>query len=90
MECEVRTETLQVEKVTRKAARGGKYTVREEVLTAARGNLPCSLTNTSVRVTFPEMKSETYVVPRCQGECREGRDCSPSKVRQKVVLMVVR
>ena len=62
----------------------GRYTVKEEIQKAPTENHFCNLTRTSVKISFPEMKSETFVnflgykepnlvhLAHCKGMCGEG------------------
>ena len=68
-------------------APSGRYTVREEIQKATEETNFCGLTRTSVKISFPEMKSETYVnflgysfkepnivhLMRCKGMCGENK-----------------
>ena len=59
----------------------GRYTVKEEVQKAPEANHFCNLTRTSVKISFPEMKSRVFVnflgykepnlihLMRCKGRC---------------------
>ena len=59
----------------------GKYTVKEEIQRAPAENHLCNLTRTSVKISFPEMRSEVFVnflgykepnlihLPCCKGLC---------------------
>ncbi|XP_023334338.1 uncharacterized protein LOC111705872 isoform X2 [Eurytemora carolleeae] len=85
--------------------RSGKYTTREEIQKAPSEDHPCRPTKTSVKITFPDMKSEVFVnflgykepnlmqLLRCKGRCsstNEEIDCVATRVRQKRVKMTVK
>ena len=69
----------------------GRYTVKEEVQKAPEVNHFCNLTRTSVKISFPEMKSRVFVnflgykepnlihLQRCKGRCgdTESSSCVP-------------
>ena len=81
----------------------GRYSVKEEIQKPPDENHPCNLTRTSVKISFPAMKSETFVnflgykepslvyLARCKGVCGgEAMDCVPTSVREKRVKMMVK
>ena len=63
------------------AGNSGRYTVKEEVQKAPESTHFCNLTRTSVKISFPEMKSRVFVnflgykepnlvhLQRCKGRC---------------------
>ena len=63
------------------SSNSGRYTVKEEVQKAPEANYFCNLTRTSVKISFPEMKSRVFVnflgykepnlihLQRCKGKC---------------------
>ena len=84
----------------------GKYTVREETEKAPSHDHPCNLTRTAVKISFPEdMRREIFVnllgykepnlvhLNRCRGWCGTtgtSLTCTPTKVREKKVKMMIR
>ena len=84
----------------------GKYTVREETEKAPSHDHPCNLTRTAVKISFPEdMRREIFVnllgykepnlvhLQRCRGWCGTtdtSLTCTPTKVREKKVKMMIR
>jgi len=83
----------------------GTYVVKEEIEKAPVHDHPCNLTDTVVRISFPEMASEVFMnllgykgsnmihLQRCKGRCGDGSSpvqCSPTKIREKKVKMTVR
>ena len=62
----------------------GKYTTRVEIQRAASEDFPCRLEKTTVKIQFPDMRSEVFVnflgykepnlmyLMRCKGVCGEG------------------
>ena len=83
----------------------GRYTVREEIQKAPDENHFCSLTRTSFKISFPAMKSKTFVnflgykepnmihLPRCKGNCGDQNtalSCVPTSIREKKVKMAVK
>ena len=76
----------------------GTYVVKEEIEKAPVHDHPCNLTETAIKITFPEMESEVFIsllgykgsnmihLQRCKGRCA-GRDspvsCAPTKIREK-------
>jgi len=83
----------------------GRYTVKEEVQKAPDTNHFCNLTETSVKISFPEMKSRVFVnflgykepnlinLMRCKGRCGENSNsvaCKPLRVREKKMKMTFR
>ena len=89
----------------KKQASKGTYKTKEEVEKAPSEDHPCNLTRTSVKISFPAMKSELFVnflgyrepnlmyVMRCKGLCGDSESrtaCAATKVRQKKVKMMVK
>ena len=83
----------------------GTYVVKEEIEKAPVHDHPCNLTETVVKISFPEMKSEVFInllgykgsnmiyLRRCKGRCSDGSSpvsCTPTKIREKKVKMTVR
>ena len=83
----------------------GTYVVKEEIEKAPVHDHPCNLTETVVKISFPEMKSEVFInllgykgsnmiyLRRCKGQCSDGGSpvsCRPTKIREKKVKMTVR
>merc|ERR1719347_1827505 len=83
----------------------GTYKTKEEIEKAPSFDHPCNLTRTSVKISFPAMKSELFVnflgyrepnlmyVMRCKGLCGESESrtaCAATKVTQKKVKMMVK
>ena len=83
----------------------GTYVVKEEIEKAPVHDHPCNLTETVVKISFPEMKSEVFInllgykgsnmiyLRRCKGRCSDGSSpvsCRPTKTREKKVKMTVR
>ena len=82
----------------------GTYVVKEEIEKAPVHNHPCNLTETVVKISFPEMKSEVFMnflgykgsnmiyLQRCKGICSDGNtpvSCTATKIREKKVKMTV-
>ena len=82
----------------------GTYVVKEEIEKAPVHNHPCNLTETVVKITFPEMKSEVFMnflgykgsnmiyLQRCKGRCSDGNSpvsCTATKIRERKVKMTV-
>ena len=83
----------------------GTYVVKEEIEKAPVHDHPCNLTETAVKIAFPEMESEVFMsllgykgsnmihLQRCKGRC-VGSDstvsCTATRVREKKVKMAVR
>jgi hypothetical protein len=82
----------------------GTYVVKEEIEKAPVHNHPCNLTETVVKITFPEMKSEVFMnllgykgsnmihLQRCKGLCSDDNSpvsCTATKMREKKVKMTV-
>jgi hypothetical protein len=80
----------------------GGYKTKEEIQKAPTENHQCNLTRTSVKISFPELKSETFVnllgykepnlvhLWRCKGVCGvTGRPiaCMATKTVQKTIKM---
>ena len=89
----------------KKQASKGTYKTKEEVEKAPSEDHPCNLTRTSVKISFPAMKSELFVnflgyrepnlmyVMRCKGLCGDSESktaCAATKVTQKKVKMMVK
>lgn len=83
----------------------GTYVVKEEIEKAPVHDHPCNLTETVVKITFPEMESEVFIsllgykgsnmihLQRCKGRCADSDSsvsCTATKVREKKVKMTVR
>jgi len=83
----------------------GTYKTKEEVEKAPSEDHPCNLTRTSVKISFPAMKSELFVnflgyrepnlmyIMRCKGLCGDEESptsCAATRVRQKKVKMMVK
>ena len=83
----------------------GTYKTKEEIEKAPSEDHPCNLTRTSVKISFPAMKSELFVnflgyrepnlmyVMRCKGLCGDEESptaCAATRVRQKKVKMMVK
>ena len=49
------------EEILHNPASSNRYTVKEEIQKAPAENHVCKLTRTSVKISFPAMKSETFV-----------------------------
>ena len=79
--------------------------MKEEIQKAPSEDHPCRLTRTSVKISFPQMKSEVFVnflgykepnlmhLQRCKGHCGGMGSqiaCIATKVRQKKVKMTVK
>ena len=84
---------------------GGTYKTKEEVEKAPSDDHPCNLTQTSVRITFPELKGELFVnllgykepnivhLMRCSGQCGNDNSqiaCVPTEVNERALNMVVK
>ena len=74
----------------------GTYVVKEEIEKAPVHNHPCNLTETVVKITFPEMKSEVFMnllgykgsnmiyLQRCKRRCSDENSpvsCTATKIR---------
>ena len=75
----------------------GTYKVKEEIEKAPVHDHPCNLTETAVKISFPEIESEVFINPlgykgsnmvylqRCKGRCAD-RDgpvtCTATAIRQ--------
>ena len=57
----------------------GRYTVKEEIQKAPDTNHFCNLTVTSVKISFPEMKSRVFVNFLGYKVCNQGSFRSPDK-----------
>ena len=57
----------------------GRYTVKEEIQKAPDTNHFCNLTVTSVKISFPEMKSRVFVNFLGYKVCNQGSFRSPNK-----------
>jgi len=83
----------------------GTYKTKEEVEKAPSEDHPCNLTRTSVKISFPAMKSQLFVnflgyrepnlmyLMRCKGLCGSNESqtaCTATSVRQKKVKMMVK
>ena len=83
----------------------GTYKTKEEIEKAPSEDHPCNLTRTSVKISFPAMKSELFVnflgyrepnlmyVMRCKGlggDEESPTACSATRVRQRKVKMMVK
>ena len=83
----------------------GTYVVKEEIEKAPVHDHPCNLTETVVKISFPEMKSEVFVnllgykgsnmihLKRCKGRCLDSDSpvsCTATMVREKKVKMTMR
>ena len=75
----------------------GRYTVKEEVQKAPEVNHFCNLTRTSVKISFPEMKSRVFVnflgykepnlihLQRCKGRCGDTESSSCVPIRYQIL-----
>merc|ERR1719192_940591 len=83
----------------------GRYTVKEEVQKAPDTNHFCNLTRTSVKISFPEMKSRVFVnflgykepnlihLQRCKGRCGDSVNsvaCVPLRTKETKVKMMLK
>ena len=81
----------------------GTYKTKEEIQKAPTNDHPCNLTRTSVKISFPELKSETFInllgykepnlvyLWRCRGNCEGGSSpiaCMATRTSQKTVTMM--
>ena len=81
----------------------GTYKTKEEIQKAPTNDHPCNLTKTSVKISFPELKSETFInllgykepnlvyLWRCRGKCEGGSSpiaCMATRTSQKTVTMM--
>jgi len=83
----------------------GTYKTKEQIQKAPTDDHPCNLTRTSVKISFPALKSETFVnllgykepnliyLWRCRGVCSSSSRpvaCVATKTSQKTVTMAFR
>jgi len=89
----------------KKQQSGGTYKTKEQIQKAPTDDHPCNLTRTSVKISFPALKSETFVnllgykepnliyLWRCRGVCSSSSRpvaCVATKTSQKTVTMAFR
>ena len=100
-----RLEEKKEEEILHYPVSSGRYTVKEEIQKAPDENHFCSLTRTSFKISFPAMKSKTFVnflgykepnmihLARCKGKCGNNNtavNCVPTSLREKKVEMMVK